>query len=71
MPALQRGREALLGLLRGRYATSLAWDPALSAYLSTVEQVYFNVRPQGGSGGLLGGLLRGLLEGDEDEHDDD
>ncbi len=71
LQALQLRRHALLGLLRERYATSLAWDPALSAYLSTVEQVYFNVRPQGGSGRLLGGLLRGLLEGDEDEHDDD
>jgi hypothetical protein len=32
-------------------------------------QVYFDVRPAGGSGGLLGSLLRGLLEGDEMDDD--
>lgn len=32
-------------------------------------QVFFDVRPAGGSGGLLGSLLRGLLEGDEMDDD--
>ncbi|KAF6263020.1 hypothetical protein COO60DRAFT_1624749 [Scenedesmus sp. NREL 46B-D3] len=65
LQALQLHKQQLLALLRGSYGPSLQVDPSFEAYLDTIEQVYFNVRPAGGGGGLLGGLLRGLLEGDE------
>lgn len=69
LQALQLRKQQLLALLRGSYAPSLQLDPSFEAYLDTIEQVFFDVRPAGGSGGLLGSLLRGLLEGDEMDDD--
>eukprot|EP00878_Enallax_costatus_P004388 GHUV01004625.1.p1 GENE.GHUV01004625.1~~GHUV01004625.1.p1 ORF type:complete len:311 (+),score=87.64 GHUV01004625.1:204-1136(+) len=70
LQALSMHKHNLMVLLRSRYEPSLAVDASFEAYLTNIEQVYFDVRPSGGSGGgLLGGLLRGLLEGDEMEED--
>eukprot|EP00879_Flechtneria_rotunda_P003288 GHRR01003513.1.p1 GENE.GHRR01003513.1~~GHRR01003513.1.p1 ORF type:complete len:310 (+),score=113.73 GHRR01003513.1:276-1205(+) len=66
LQAISLRKHALLLLLRNRYELSLQLDPSFEAYLTTIEQIYFDVRPAGGApGGLLGSLLRGLLEGDE------
>lgn len=66
LQALQLRKHALMTLLQSRYEPSLELDASFEAYLASIEQVYFNVRPSGGAGGgLLGSLLRGLLEGDE------
>lgn len=66
LQALAMRKHNLMVLLQSKYEPSLAADPTFEAYLTNIEQVYFNVRPSGGAGGgILGSLLRGLLEGDE------
>lgn len=70
LQALSMRKHNLMVLLRSKYEPSLAIDTSFEAYLTNIEQVYFNVRPSGGAGGgLLGSLLRGMLEGDEMEED--
>lgn len=53
-------------LPQDKYQPSLEADPTFDAFLSSIEQTYFNIMPASGAGGgLLGGLLKSLLEGDE------
>jgi hypothetical protein len=66
LQALALRKPSLVTLLQDRYQPSLDVDPSFEAFLSSVEQTYFNIMPSGGAGGgLLGGLLKSLLEGDE------
>ena len=70
LQALLRGSDDLLQLLRAKYAPSLERDPSFEAYLAKVEQVYFNIQPSFGGGGILGSLLKGLLEGESEDEDE-
>lgn len=65
LQALSLRQHNLMALLQSKYEASLETDPSFEAYLTKIEQVYFNVQPGGAGGGFLGSLLRGLLEGDE------
>lgn len=66
LQALALRKPSLVTLLQSRYQPSLDLDSSFDAFLSSIEQTYFNIMPAGGSGGgLLGGLLKSLLEGDE------
>jgi hypothetical protein len=70
LQAVHRGSDDLVQLLRAKYAPSLERDPSFEAYLAKIEQVYFNVQPSFGGGGILGSLLKGLLEGESEDEDD-
>lgn len=66
LQALALRKPSLVTLLQDRYEPSLELDPSFDAFLSSIEQTYFNIMPAAGAGGgLLGGLLKSLLEGDE------
>jgi hypothetical protein len=66
LQALALRKPSLVTLLQSRYQPSLDQDTSFEAFLSSIEQTYFNITPAGGTGGgLLGGLLKSLLEGDE------
>jgi hypothetical protein len=66
LQALALRKPSLVTLLQSRYQPSLDLDPSFEAFLSSIEQTYFNITPASGAGGgLLGGLLKSLLEGDE------
>jgi hypothetical protein len=66
LQALALRKPSLVTLLQSRYQPRLELDPSFDAFLSTIEQTYFNIMPAAGAGGgLLGGLLKSLLEGDE------
>lgn len=70
LEALAHDSHQLFQLLRVKYSNSLSRDPAFDAYITKIEQVFFQVSPSGGNGGLLGSLLKGLLEGDSENEDD-
>jgi len=66
LQALALCKPSLVTLLQSKYEPSLEVDPSFDAFLSSIEQTYFNIMPASGAGGgLLGGLLKSLLEGDE------